>query len=88
MFDKKMPEAWRVLRIQAEIVDGIEHLIKIQHAVIIFGSARLLETNPYYAEAEKPVVCYRNQVCRLLQVVGQASWKLPTKVHIKKVVYL
>ena len=53
MFDKKMPEAWRVLRIQAEIVDGIEHLIKIQHAVNIFGSARLLETNPYYAEAEK-----------------------------------
>ncbi len=53
MFDKKMPEAWRVLRIQAEIVDGIEHLIKIQHAVNIFGSARLVESNPYYAEAEK-----------------------------------
>lgn len=52
MFDKKMPEAWRVLRIQAEIVDGIEHLVKIQHAVNIFGSARLLETSPYYAQAE------------------------------------
>ena len=86
MFDKKMPEAWRVLRIQAEIVDGIEHLIKIQHAVIIFGSARLLET--IMPKQKSSVVCYRNQVCRLLQVVGQASWKLPTKVHIKKVVYL
>jgi hypothetical protein len=52
MFDKKMPEAWRVLRIQSEIVDGIEHLVKIQHAVNIFGSARLLETSPYYAQAE------------------------------------
>ncbi len=53
MFDKKMPEAWRVLRIQSELVDGIEHLVKIQCAVNIFGSARLDETSPYYAEAEK-----------------------------------
>lgn len=53
MFDKKMPEAWRVLRIQSELVDGIEHLIKIQHAVNVFGSARLLPTNPYYAQGEK-----------------------------------
>ena len=41
-----------MLRIQSEIVDGIEHLVKIQHAVNIFGSARLLETSPYYAQAE------------------------------------
>lgn len=52
MFDKKMPEAWRVLRIQSEIVDGIEHLIRIQHAVNIFGSARLPPGSPYYREAE------------------------------------
>lgn len=48
MFDKKMPEAWRVLRIQSEIVDGIEHLIKIGYAVNIFGSARLGPESPYY----------------------------------------
>lgn len=53
MFDKKMPEAWRVLRIQSELVDGIEHLVKIQHAVNVFGSARLLPNDPYYSEAEK-----------------------------------
>ncbi len=53
MFDKKMPEAWRVLRIQSELVDGIEHLVKIQHAVNVFGSARLLPTDPSYSEAEK-----------------------------------
>lgn len=52
MFDKKMPEAWRVLRIQSELVDGIEHLVKIQHAVNVFGSARLLPSDPYYAQAE------------------------------------
>ena len=48
-----MPEAWRVLRIQSEIVDGIEHLIRIEHAVNIFGSARLPPGSPYYAAAEE-----------------------------------
>lgn len=51
MFDKKMPEAWRVLRIQSELVDGIEHLVKIQYGVNVFGSARLEEDDPYYQEA-------------------------------------
>ncbi len=53
MFDKKMPEAWRVLRIQSEIVDGIEHLIRIGHAVNVFGSARLPPDSPWYREAEE-----------------------------------
>lgn len=53
MFDKKMPEAWRVLRIQAELVDGIEHLIKVSHAAIIYGSARLAPDSPYYRQAEE-----------------------------------
>jgi uncharacterized protein (TIGR00730 family) len=53
MFDKKMPEAWRVLRIQSEIVDGIEHLIKVRYAAILFGSARLTPDNPHYQAAEE-----------------------------------
>ena len=53
MFDKKMPEAWRVLRIQSEIVDGIEHLIKIGSAVNVFGSARLGPESPYYDQGLK-----------------------------------
>ncbi|AFU97463.1 TIGR00730 family Rossman fold protein [Simiduia agarivorans] len=52
MFDAKMPEAWRVLRIQSELVDGIEQLIKIKGAVTVFGSARTPEEHPYYAAAE------------------------------------
>lgn len=51
MFDKKMPEAWRVLRIQSEIVDGIEHLTKVGPAVNVFGSARLPPESPYYQSA-------------------------------------
>jgi uncharacterized protein (TIGR00730 family) len=53
MFDRKTPEAWRVLRIQSELVDGIEHLIKVAHAVVVFGSARLGPESPYYHQAEE-----------------------------------
>ncbi len=53
MFDKKMPEAWRVLRIQSELVDGIEHLAKVGAAVTIFGSARLKPDSVYYKSAER-----------------------------------
>jgi len=52
MFDKKMPEAWRVLRIQSEMVDGIEHLTKVGAAVNIFGSARLPPESPHYQSAQ------------------------------------
>lgn len=48
MYEGKMPEAWRVMRIQSELVDGIEKLIKLGPAVTIFGSARFAESNPYY----------------------------------------
>jgi len=53
MYEGKMPEAWRVMRIQSELVDGIEKLIKLGPAVTIFGSARFSETNPYYQSARE-----------------------------------
>ena len=51
MDQRKLAEAWRVMRIQAELVEGIEKLIKLGHAVSIFGSARLGPDNPYYTVA-------------------------------------
>lgn len=53
MLDAKMPEAWRVLRIQSELVDGIEHLIDVQGAVTVFGGARFAEDSPYYEQARR-----------------------------------
>lgn len=50
MLDAKMPEAWRVLRIQSELVDGIERLIKLNGAVTVFGSARFEETTEEYRQ--------------------------------------
>lgn len=48
MDEKKISEAWRVFRIQSELVDGIEKLAKLGSAVSIYGSARLNEDSPFY----------------------------------------
>lgn len=51
MLDAKMAEAWRVLRIQSELVDGIERLIALSGAVTVFGSARFTEESAEYKQA-------------------------------------
>jgi uncharacterized protein (TIGR00730 family) len=53
MKDFRSSEAWRVFRIQSEMVDGIETLSDLGPSVSIFGSARLLETSPFYKAAER-----------------------------------
>lgn len=53
MDERKLAEAWRVMRIQSELVDGIEKLIKLGHAVSIYGSARLGPDSPYYTVAQE-----------------------------------
>ncbi|MCW8128523.1 TIGR00730 family Rossman fold protein [Microbulbifer halophilus] len=50
MLDAKMPEAWRVLRIQSELVHGTERLIALSGAVTVFGSARFEEDSPEYRQ--------------------------------------
>lgn len=45
-------ESWRVFRIMAEFVDGIESLSEVRNAVSIFGSARANADDPYYKKAE------------------------------------
>lgn len=53
MDERKMSEAWRVMRIQSELVDGIEKLAKLGHAVSIYGSARTPEGSYFYRQAEQ-----------------------------------
>ncbi len=62
MDNAKLAEAWRVMRIQSELVDGIEQLIKLGPAVTVFGSARLHEGDVYYEDA-----------CRLGQLLAEAG---------------
>jgi uncharacterized protein (TIGR00730 family) len=57
-------DSWRVLRIQAEIVDGIENMRDVGPSVSIFGSARLAPDSPFYEAAL--------QTARLLSDAGYA----------------
>ncbi len=53
MEDLKTSEAWRIFRIQAELIDGIESLHDLGPAVSFFGSARLGPDSPYYEAAQQ-----------------------------------
>ncbi|MDW7712053.1 MAG: TIGR00730 family Rossman fold protein [Deferrisomatales bacterium] len=53
MEDLKTSEAWRIFRIQAELIDGIESLNELGPAVTVFGSARLPPDSPYYRATEE-----------------------------------
>lgn len=46
-------DPWRVMRIQAEFVEGFGALAKLGPAVSIFGSARTDESDPYWEMARK-----------------------------------
>jgi uncharacterized protein (TIGR00730 family) len=44
-------ESWRVFRIMSEFVEAFDTLSRIGPAVTVFGSARTLPNDPYYAKA-------------------------------------
>jgi uncharacterized protein (TIGR00730 family) len=46
-------DAWRVLRVQSEIVNGFENLKKLGPTVSIYGSARIKEQDPVFKSCEK-----------------------------------
>jgi uncharacterized protein (TIGR00730 family) len=60
-------ESWRVFRIMAEIVEGVETLSKIHDAVTFFGSARVKPDDIYYQKTEK-----------LAQLLVQAGFSIIT----------
>lgn len=44
-------DPWRIFRIMAEFVDSFEALSQVGPGVTVFGSARMLPSNPYYQAA-------------------------------------
>jgi hypothetical protein len=62
MDDLKTSEAWRIFRIQAELIDGIETLNDLGPAVSVFGGARFDEESLYYAAARETarLLCGQN----------------------------
>ena len=59
-------DPWRVLRIQAEFVEGFGALAKLGPAISVFGSARTPEDHPEYAQARR--------TAQLLVGAGYAFW--------------
>ena len=49
--DFKTTEAWRIFRIQAELIDGIETMRGLGFAATLFGSARTRPGSKYYKAA-------------------------------------
>jgi len=41
-------DAWRIFRILAEFVDGFQGMTSLGPAVVVFGSSRIKENDPYY----------------------------------------
>jgi len=52
MLEAKVQEAWRVLRIQSELVDGTDRLLKLGAAVTVFGGARFEPGSQHYEQAQ------------------------------------
>jgi uncharacterized protein (TIGR00730 family) len=46
-------ESWRMFRIIGELVEGFDTLTGIEPAVTIYGSSRIKETDPVYAQTEE-----------------------------------
>ncbi len=51
--DFRRDEAWRVMRIHSEVIEGIDNLGALGKAVSIFGSARTPPDDPYYQAARR-----------------------------------
>ncbi len=51
--DFRNMDPWRLFRIMAEFVEGIEHMSEIDKGVSIFGSARIKEGTKYYELARE-----------------------------------
>ena len=45
-------DPWRVMRIQAEFIEGFGALAELGPAISVFGSARTAPSDPHYALAE------------------------------------
>ena len=53
MLEIQVREAWRVLRIQSERVDGPDRFLKLGRAVAMFGAARFGQDSEHYDAARE-----------------------------------
>lgn len=51
LIEKKAAESWRAMRIQAELVEGLDQMMMSRPAVTVFGGARFKSNDIYYQDA-------------------------------------
>lgn len=68
-------DPWRVLRIQAEFVDGFGALAELGPAVSVFGSARVNRTEPEYKAACLMGQRIAGHGIAVITGGGRASWR-------------
>ncbi|MGZ4119981.1 MAG: LOG family protein [Actinomycetota bacterium] len=61
-------DPWLALRVTAELVEGLDALANIPPAVCVFGSARITEEDPMYAQAR--AVCEKLAEAGLAVITG------------------
>ena len=64
--DFRGDESWRMFRIIAEFAEGFDTLADIEWAVSIFGSARLLPSDPYYQATERLAAALARKGCSVI----------------------
>src|SRR5262245_29070814 len=52
LLDYTTQDPWRIFRIMAEFVESFEEMSKVGPAITVFGSARIQESDPWYATAQ------------------------------------
>lgn len=77
-------ESWRMFRILAEFVEGIDILSKIGKSVTIFGSARVKPDDPCYQKAERLARLLVEEGFNVITGGGPGIMKLPTRAPAKQ----
>jgi len=72
-------DPWRIFRIMAEFVDSFEILSQVGPGVTVFGSARILPSNPYYKATVELAKGLAQNNLAIITGGGPGLWRPPTK---------
>lgn len=74
-------ESWRLFRIMAEMVEGIDTLSSLPPCVSIFGSARARADDPLYCQTEDIARGWWRPGMASSPAAGQVLWRRGIKVR-------
>ena len=81
--ESRSQDPWRIMRMQAEIVEGFSTLAPIKDAIAVFGSARTKRDSHFYRVAEETGRLIADKGFSTITGAAPASWKQRTRVPAK-----